>query len=96
MEIKIAKIDNDLRNMIEEENSKDKIHNSKKSNSIKDVVEEKKNSSDKNSLDKNKGDSKRFFTVNGIKYGKEVKVEVEKLEELDEYNSKGRTLDVRK
>lgn len=95
MEIKITKIDNDLRNMIEEENSQDKIHNSKKSNDIKDVVEEKKNSS-KNTSDKNKGDSKRFFTVNGIKYGEEVKVEVEKLEEINEYNSKGRTLDVRK
>ena len=97
MEFKLNKIDTDLRLKVQEQTSKDKIHYSKKINETKDAVEERKRSSKNFSDDKNKRNKqKKYFTVEGIKYGDEVKVEVEKLEELNEYNSKGRTLDMRK
>lgn len=97
MEFKLNKIDTDLRLKLQEENSDEKIHYSKGTNKTKDTVEERKNSSGNFSHDKNqKNKHKKYITVDGVKYGHEVNVEAEKIEELNEYNSKGRTLDMRK
>lgn len=96
MEYKLNKIDTDLRVKIQQETSNDKIHYSKKVNQTKDMIEERKNSSNNFFENNNKRNQKKKIIIDGIKYGEEINVKVEKLEELSEDNSKGRTLDMRK
>lgn len=95
MEYKLNKIDTDLRMKIQEETSKNKVHYSKKSNEVKDTVEERKNSFE-NFSENRKNHHKKYFTIEGIKHGEEIGVEAEKIEKMNEYNSKGRTIDIRK
>lgn len=97
MEYKFNKIDTDIRLKIQKETSDKKVHYSKKTNKSNDMVEERKNSSKNFSEDKNKKNYlKRYVTIDGIKYGEEIDIQAEKFEKLNEENSIGRTIDMRK
>lgn len=97
MEYKFNKIDTDIRLKIQKETSEEKVHYSKKTNKSNDMIEERKNSSKNFSEDKNKKNYlKRYVTIDGIKYGEEIDIQAEKFEELNEENSIGRTIDMRK
>jgi hypothetical protein len=100
VEFKLNKIDTDIRRKMQETIKDDKVHSTKKINENKDVVEEKK-FEDKNNKNKDKNDStensKKYIIVEGIKNGEHsIKIEAERLENINEINSKGRILDAKK
>lgn len=94
MEFKLNKIDTDIRKKIQEEIKEDKVHAGKGINikkDIKDEMHEEKESSNTEESDK------KYITIEGIKYNyKNIGVSVEKLEEVNGENSKGRILDTTK
>ncbi|MCQ2022258.1 hypothetical protein [Clostridium butyricum] len=97
MEYKLNKIDTNIRVKLQQETSNDKIHYSKKINKTEDLIEERKKSSNNFSdNNKHKKHNKDKIVINGIKYNDKLNVEAMKLEELTEYNAKGRTLDIKK
>ncbi len=94
MEFKVNKIDTDIRKKIQEEIKEDKVHSGKSISVKKDIKDEKHeeivNSDKKNS-------EKKYITIDGIKYNqKNIDIKAEKLEEINESNSKGRILDTTK
>lgn len=100
MEFKLNKIDTDVRRKMQEEIKEDKVHFSKKTDKDKDVVQEKE-FEEKNKKEQHKAKStevnKKYITVKGTKYeGQSIKIQVEKIENIDEVNSKGRILDAKK
>jgi hypothetical protein len=96
VEFKFNKIDTDIRKKMQEKIKDGKVHGNE-SVTIKKDIKEDDNKKDRTKEEKNKSSNKRFFTIDGIKYSKEaLDVKVEKLEELDEENSRGRILDTKK
>lgn len=96
MEFKFNKIDTDIRKKMQEKIKDGKIHG-QENVSIKKDIKEDDNNNDGTKEEKSKNSKKRFFTIDGIRYKREaLDVEVEKLEGLDEENSRGRVLDVKK
>lgn len=94
MEFKLNKIDTDIRKKMQEEIKEDKVHSGKGINIKKDVKEEK---SEYTKDIKEEENEKRFITVDGIKYNsKNIDIQAEKVEKIDEVNSKGRILDTTK
>lgn len=95
MEFKLNKIDTDIRKRIEEERKENKVHSGKAINVNKDFLEENKdNLNNKNQESRKK---RKFIIIDGIKYNKsEIKVDVEKSEEISIQNSVGRVLDTKK
>lgn len=94
MEFKLNKIDSDIRKKINEEIKEDKVHAGKGINIKRDIKYEKQEA--KESLDRKESD-KKHITIDGLKYNHEnIDVSVERLEELNEENSKGRVLDTTK
>lgn len=99
MEFKLNKIDTDIRKRMQEEIKEDKVHYSKRTDGSKDAVHEKEfEEKDKNKQQNHpKTDINKKIIVEGIKYqGESIKVKVEKLENINELNSKGRILDAKK
>lgn len=95
MEFIINKIDTDVRNKIQEEIKADKVHSGKAINVNRDLTDAKKEAYEKSN--KNASTKKRYITINGIKdFEEKIAVEVEKTENIDEENSKGRVLDSKK
>lgn len=93
MEFKLNKIDTDIRKKIQEELKEDKVH-SGKGISIKKDIKDEKHEEIKN---ENQEEEKKYITIDGVKYSdKNISIEVEKLEEMTEENSKGRVLDKKK
>lgn len=93
MEFKLNKIDTDIRKKMQEQIKEDKVHGS---SSIS-VKKDKKDNDKYNDNNYKKNDKKKFFTIDGVKYNKkELDVKGEKIERLNEGNSKGRMLDTRK
>ncbi|OOP75159.1 hypothetical protein [Clostridium beijerinckii] len=93
MEFKLNKIDTDIRKKMQEETKEDKVH-SGKGISIKKDIKDEKNDYEKDLKEDNE---KRFITIDGIKYNsKNVDIQVEKVEKINEENSKGRVLDTTK
>ncbi|MBN7573073.1 hypothetical protein C1H57_00460 [Clostridium sp. 2-1] len=91
MEFKLNKIDTDIRKKIQEETKEDKVHSGKGISIKKDVKEEDFEEKDCHS---EKDHEKRYFTVNGVKYNqKNIDIKVEKIEKINEGNSKGSILD---
>lgn len=91
MEFKLNKIDTDIRKKMQEEIKEDKVHSGKGINIKKDLKEEKK---DYIQEEKVKEIEKKFITIDGMKYSnRNMDVRVEKIENLNEENSKGRILD---
>lgn len=94
MEFKLNMIDTDIRKKMQEEIKEDKVHAGKGINIKKDIKDERHEETE--SLNK-KESEKKYITIDGIKYKhKNIDVSVEKLEELNGENSKGRVLDTTK
>lgn len=94
MEFKLNKIDTDIRKKMQEEIKDDKVHSGSAINVKKDLKDD-RYTEEKYELEKRK--EKKYLTIDGIKDDNEkMAVEVEKLENMDEENSKGRILDAKK
>lgn len=94
MEFKLNKIDTDIRKKMQEEIKEDKVH-SGKSISIKKDIKDERHEEIKN-LDEEESE-KRYITIDGVRYNnKNISVKVEKVEEINNENSKGRILDKKK
>lgn len=94
MEFKLNKIDTDIRKKMQEEAKDDKVHSGKSISVKKDI----KDDGYKEQKDYNqKGNSKRYITIDGIKYShKNIDIRAEKVEKINDENSKGRILDSKK
>ena len=96
MEFKFNKIDTDIRKKMQEKIKDGKVHGNE-SVSIKKDIKEDDNKNEGTKEENDKKLKKRFVTIDGIRYLKEtLDIEVEKLEDLDEENSRGRVLDTKK
>jgi hypothetical protein len=94
LEFKLNKIDTDIRKKMQEEIKEDKVH-SGKSISVKKDIKDERHEEIKN-LDEEESE-KRYITIDGVKYNnKNISVKVEKVEEINNENSKGRILDKKK
>ena len=94
MEFKLNKIDTDIRKKMQEEIKEDKVHSGKSINIKKDIKDE-RHEEIKN-LDEEESE-KRYITIDGVRYNnKNISVKVEKVEEINNENSKGRILDKKK
>lgn len=99
MEFKLNKIDTDIRRKMQEEFKEDKVHSSKSTTLKKDIVKEDiDKEKDQNSKYKEKNDtSKKFITIDGIKLNnKSIEIKAEKIEEINDKNTKGTILDAKK
>lgn len=95
MEFILNKIDTDIRKRHQEQIKEGKVHNAKEVNVNRDPKEKSENGNDEQHL--NEKEQKKYITVDGIKHdGETVSIKVEKLENLDEENSRGRILDAKK
>lgn len=94
MEFKLNKIDTDIRQKMQEDIKDEKVHSGKGINIKKDVKEEKSEYTKDIKYEENE---KRFITIDGMKYSsKNIDIQAEKVEKIDEVNSKGRILDTTK
>lgn len=90
MEFKLNKIDTDVRKKMQEETKEDKVHAGNSISVKKDIKEERHDQTENFNSVKNES---KYFTIDGVKYNKNINVEVEKIEEINDGNSKGRILD---
>lgn len=96
MEFKLNKIDTDIRKKMQEEIKDNKVH-SNKAISVKKDLKEDKNSSKEKYVHEDQREEKKYLTIDGMKnYNEKVSIEVEKIENIDQENSKGRVLDTKK
>lgn len=94
MEFKLNKIDTDIRKKMQEEIKDDKVHSGKSINIKKDIKDEKHEEIKRFDEEENE---KRYITIDGIRDNrKNISVKVEKVEEINYENSKGRILDKKK
>lgn len=94
MEFKLNKIDTDIRKKMQEETKEDKVHSGKSISVKKDIKDERHEEA--KSFDENER-KKRYITIDGVRYSnKNISINVEKLEEINDENSKGRILDKKK
>ena len=93
MEFKLNKIDTDIRKRMQEEIKEDKVHSGKGINIKQDL---KNDTSEYINQDEIK-EEKRYITIDGIRdNSKSINVKVEKVEKINNENSKGRILDKKK
>lgn len=96
MEFQLNKIDTDIRKKMQEKIRDGKVHGND-SISIKKDIKEDDNKNKEPKEDNKSNIRKRFITIDGVRYTEDsLNIEVEKLEDLDEENSKGRILDAKK
>lgn len=98
MEFKLNKVDSDIRERIKESTNPNKIHADKETSMIKRFKDDEgKNKKQKNKKNNSKNLKKRYITIDGVKYyGEKIHVDAEKEEIVNELNSKGIMLDVKK
>lgn len=98
MEFRLNKVDTDIRDKLKEEIKIDKIHGNNHISIKKDLKEdENKEKNHKETEDKDKKSPKKYIIIDGIKCNDQnLYVNVEKVEKLNEINSKGRFLDIEK
>jgi predicted ribosome quality control (RQC) complex YloA/Tae2 family protein len=97
LEFKLNKIDTDIRKKMQEETKEDKVHSGKSINVNKDLKDEGSQCGNDNENSINKEIKKRYITIDGIKDNHEnIDIKVEKVEKINESNSKGRILDTTK
>ncbi|WP_252214107.1 hypothetical protein [Clostridium sp. VAP41] len=98
MEFRLNKVDTDLRDKLKEEIKTDKIHGNNHISIKRDLKEdENKDKNNGESEEKNKKSLKKYIIIDGVKCNtKNLYVNVEKVEKLNETNSKGRFLDIEK
>jgi len=95
LEFKLNKIDTDIRKKMQENRKDDKVHSGKAISVKRDLKDDR--DKNHNKYEHNQKEEKKFLTIDGIKYEEEiVSIQVEKLEKMDEENSKGRILDAKK
>ena len=95
MEFILNKIDTDIRIKLQEEIKEGKVHSGKAIS----VDEDLKDESDASYEEPEKSNSKvkKHITVDGVKdFNEKLSIEVEKIEEMNEENSKGKILDAKK
>lgn len=94
MEFKLNKIDTDIRKKMQEEIKDDKVQSSNSITVKKDIKEERQELMKKSNADEQE---KKYFTIDGVKYNnRNIDIKAEKIEEINENNSKGRILDTTK
>ena len=94
MEFKLNKIDTDIRKKMQEEIKEDKVHSGKGINVTKDLKDEKHEERQNTDEEENE---KRYITIDGVRRNnKNISIKVEKIEEMNDENSKGRILDKKK
>ncbi|MDU4800947.1 MAG: hypothetical protein E6X81_08095 [Clostridium butyricum] len=94
MEFKLNKIDTDIRKKMQEDIKDDKVHSGKGVTIKKDIKDEKYEEMQDSNDEEIK---KRYITIDGVKDNyKNIDINVEKVEEINEENSKGRILDTTK
>ena len=95
MELKHIKIDTDIRMKVETEIKERKIESTKETSVNKDAKDHKNPYYEK--LEQDNSKEKKYLVVDGIKdTGMNVSVEVEKIESMNQENSRGRVLDTKK
>ncbi|MBC2455910.1 hypothetical protein [Clostridium beijerinckii] len=95
MEFKLNKIDTDIRKKIQEEIKENKVHSGKAIN-VKRELEDEEKTKDENHLLQHNND-KKYITIDGMRHTNEsLEIKVEKMERINEENSKGRILDAKK
>lgn len=94
MEFRLNKIDTDIRKKMQEEIKEDKVHSGKSISIKKDIKDERH----EEVQDSNKEEiKKRYITIDGVKDNyKNIDIKAEKVEKINESNSKGRILDTTK
>lgn len=91
MEFKLNKIDTDIRKKMQEEIKEDKVHSGKGINIKKDIKDERHENIQNLNDEEIK---KRYITIDGVKENyKNIDIKAEKIEEINQENSKGRVLD---
>ena len=94
MEFKLNKIDTDIRKKMQEEIKEDKVHSGKGINVTKDLKDEKHEERQNTDEEENE---KRYITIDGVRHNnRNISIKVEKVEEINYENSKGRILDSKK
>ena len=94
MEFKLNKIDTDIRKKMQEEIKEDKVHSGKNISIKKDIKDEQHEETKKSD---DEGTKSRYITIDGVKDNyKNIDIEVEKIESINDDNSKGKSLDTRK
>ena len=94
MEFKLNKIDTDIRKKMQEDIKDDKVHSGKGINIKKDIKDEKR---EKIQTLEAEEIEKRYITIDGMKYAnKNISIPVQKVEEINGENSKGRIIDKKK
>lgn len=94
MEFKLNKIDTDIRKKMQEEIKEDKVHSGKGISIKKDIKDERYRDVAEST---DKEFEKRYITIDGIKDNhRNIDIKVEKVEKINESNSKGRILDTTK
>ncbi|WP_244834801.1 hypothetical protein [Clostridium sp. BJN0001] len=98
MEFKLNQIDTDIRRKMQEEVKEDKVHSSKDSDGKGNIIKDKRKNNESKSNDrKNENKGKRFITVDGFIPNKNsIRIEAQKLENLNEDDIKGTVLDTKK
>lgn len=97
MEFKLNKIDTDIRNKIHENAKTDRIHSAEKEDGINKLKDEDKSKEKHKKKQTKVNINKKHITIDGIKYDSaKVNIEVERVETINEENSKGRILDAKK
>jgi hypothetical protein len=82
---------------MQEEIKEDKVHSGKGINVKKDLKNGKNEHNNKKQNSTKEENRKRYITINGVKYNdKNIDVKVEKVEKINDENSKGRVLDAKK
>lgn len=95
MELKHIKIDTDIRMKVEEEIKEDKVHFAKEVNVNKDLKD--KGNTYYRKVGKYESEGKKYIVVDGVKNADtNLSVEVEKLESINQENSRGGFLDTKK
>lgn len=94
MEFKLNKIDTDIRKKMQEEIKEDKVHSGKGITIKKDIKDEKHENTETLNEEEHR---KRYITIDGVKDNhKNIDIRAEKVEKINESNSKGRILDTTK
>lgn len=94
MEFKLNKIDTDIRKRMQEETKEDKVHSGKSISVKKDIKDDRHKEMKNSDKEENK---KRYITIDGVRCNnKDISIKVEKVEEINNENSKGRILDKKK
>lgn len=96
LEFILNKIDTSIREKLKEETKEDKVHSGKSINVNKDLENQEKNVEYKN-LKENTSEGKKYITIDGVKnFNEKVSIKVEKIDEINVENSKGKILDAKK